>query len=137
MPLVTGSPPIQDASNLTAWTDSVSHSGPWPLVLPIWKHLAGASWKAIRVLRSGSKTENGTRSPPGSINPIHFQRFVQLVAADLSLLHDLFDLRSHGRPEFFLRFRCQMKPVGAIGCDDRACVKEVGAPKARNTLVEL
>jgi hypothetical protein len=62
---------------------------------------------------------------------------VQLVAADLNLLHDLFDLRSHGHPEFFLRFRRQMKPVGAIGRDDRACVKESCSPKARNALVEL
>jgi hypothetical protein len=43
---------------------------------------------------------------------------VELGAADLNLLHYLFDLRSHGRPEFFLRFRRQMKPIGAIGRDD-------------------
>jgi hypothetical protein len=53
------------------------------------------------------------------------------------LLHDLFDLRSHGRPNFFLRFRRQMKSVGAIGRDDRACVKEGRAPKARDALEKL
>ena len=59
------------------------------------------------------------------------------ITANLNLLHNLFDLRSHGRPEFLLRFRRQMKAVGPIGRDDRAGVKEGCATKARNAFVEL
>ena len=65
------------------------------------------------------------------------QHLRMIIRNQVYLLHDFFDLRSHGRTEFFLRFRRQMKPVGAIGRDDGACVKEGCAPKVRNALVEL
>ena len=65
------------------------------------------------------------------------QRLRMIIRNQVYLLHDLFDLRSHSRPEFLLRFCRQMKPVGAIGRDNRAGVKEVCAAEARNTFVEL
>jgi len=58
-----------------------------------------------------------------------FSTFVQLVTADLNLLHDLFDLRSHGRTEFFLLFRRQMKPVGAIVVMTEPASKKAAPPR--------
>ena len=60
-----------------------------------------------------------------------------IIRNQVYLLHDFFDLRSHGRTEFFLRFRRQMKPVSAIGRDDGACVKEGCTTELGNALVKL
>ena len=57
---------------------------------------------------------------------------METETANLKLLHDLFNLRCYGRSEFLLCIRRQVKAVSAIVRDDRAGVKEVGAPKARN-----
>jgi hypothetical protein len=75
--------------------------------------------------------------PKNAMLAVYASRLRMIIRNQVYLLHNLFDLRSHGRPEYFLRFRRQMKPVGTIGRDHRACVKEGCAPKVRNAFVKL